>query len=108
MRDYLDFVALASRMTTEEMVSAMWPFDDLYPQDSGQSAIQQLQAQLANALPFDLDASGPETYRGLVPELQDWERVRKACAEIGQQMFDGLCNTPLHGSRSPSDPEFDL
>ena len=53
-RDYLDFVALATRMGPGSTGEALRSFDRLYPQKSGESALQQLQAQLANPLPYDL------------------------------------------------------
>ena len=90
-RDYLDFAALASRMSKDEIVDAMRTFDELYPQSSGQSAIQQLQVQLSNALPYDADKSGTEIYRGLEPQLGNWDRVRKWCSEVSLVIFKGLC-----------------
>jgi len=54
-RDYLVFVALADHMGDEKVVEALRPFDRLYPQPSGESALQQLQIQLANPLPYDLE-----------------------------------------------------
>ncbi|MCY3877605.1 MAG: hypothetical protein OXF74_00305 [Rhodobacteraceae bacterium] len=43
-RDYIDFVALAAQMRLDAMTRALANFDSLYPQDSGESVIQQLQA----------------------------------------------------------------
>jgi len=40
-RDYLDFVALADHLGTEEMVAALRPFDRLYPQPNEESAFQR-------------------------------------------------------------------
>ena len=93
-RDYLDFVALGTRMSAEGLAGAMDSFDRLYPQDNGQSALQQLLAQLSSPRPFDLDETEPGDYRGLVPELADWEGTRRACANIAQMLFDGLCASP--------------
>ena len=93
-RDYLDFTALAMRMNTERLVSAMEPFDSLYPQDSGQSPLQQLLAQLSHATPGDLTETGTSIYRNLDPELLDWNKVSHACATIAQSLFDGLCAAP--------------
>ncbi len=76
-RDYLDFSALADRMSPADCIRAMEPFDRLYPQQSGQSALQQLLTQLSNAMPFDLDEKGPASYRGLDPKLADWAAVRR-------------------------------
>lgn len=90
-RDYLDFAALALRMGKDEVVDAMRTFDELYPQSSGQSAIQQLLVQLSNALPYDSDELGTEIYRGLEPQLGNWDHVRKWCSEVSLVIFEGLC-----------------
>jgi hypothetical protein len=55
-RDYLDFVALADHIGEDRLVVALDSFDRLYPQPNGESALQQLQIQLAQPLPYDLDA----------------------------------------------------
>src|SRR5690606_29716870 len=44
-RDYLDFVALADGMGEDAVADALKRFDRLYPQQSGESALQQLQVQ---------------------------------------------------------------
>ena len=93
-RDYLDFVALGTRMSAKVLAGAMDPFDRLYPQDNGQSAVQQLLAQLSSPRPFDLDETEPGDYRGLVPELADWEGTQRVCANLAQTLFDSLCATP--------------
>ena len=90
-RDYLDFVALALRMGKGEVVDAMRTLDELYLQSSGQSAIQQLLVQLSNALPYDSDELGTEIYRGLEPQLGNWDHVRKWCSEVSLVIFEGLC-----------------
>lgn len=109
-RDYLDFAALADRLSPADCVHAMEPFDRLYPQASGQSALQQLLAQLSNAMPFDLDERAPASYRELVPALADWADVRRICAKSAQILFDGLCAAPpasmprKQKKQTPDDP----
>ena len=90
-RDHLDFAALALRMGKDEVVDAMRTFDELYPQSTGQSAIQLLLVQLSNAMPYDADDSGPEIYRELDPRLGNWDHVRKWCSEVSLVIFEGLC-----------------
>ena len=107
-RDYLDFAALVNRLSPADCVHAMEPFDRLYPQTSGQSAIQQLLAQLSNVMPFDLDEREPVSYRELVPALADWANVRRICANSAQILFDGLCaappaNSSKEGAQDPDD-----
>ena len=70
---------------------ALRSFDRLYPQESGESALQQFQAQLANPLPYDLDESGLSEYRDLAAQWQDWGRVKVACGRIAVAVFDYVC-----------------
>jgi hypothetical protein len=54
-RDYLDFVALSDQLGDEMTAKALSGLDRLYPQPNDESALQQLQIQLANPLPYDLE-----------------------------------------------------
>ena len=92
VRDYLDFVALADHLGDAGVASALTLFDKLYPQDNGQSALQQLLAQLANALPFDLDEmeSGLHEYKSLDAKGHDWANVKAAAARLSVALFDRL------------------
>lgn len=90
-RDYLDFVALATHMGADSSGEALHSFDRIYPQESGESALQQLQAQLANPLPYDLDELDLSEYRDLAAEWEDWERVKAACGRIAVAVFDHVC-----------------
>ena len=90
-RDYLDFIALASLIGRERTALALQNFDALYPQPNGESALQQLQAQLSHAMPFDLDAMHLTEYKNLAPEWHDWEKVRSACADLANVVFDRIC-----------------
>ena len=92
-RDYLDFAALGLRMTDDRLAGALREFDQIYPQTSGQSALQQLIAQLSCAQPFDLKQTGREEWRDLTPELQDWDRVLAICSDLGQKIFSGVCGS---------------
>ena len=93
-RDYLDFVALATRMGPGSTGEALRSFDRLYPQKSGESALQQLQAQLANPLPYDLDESNLSEYRDLAARWLDWAQVKAACGGIAVAVFDHVCDPP--------------
>ncbi len=93
-RDYLDFVALATHMGAESTGEALRSFDQLYPQKSGESALQQLQAQLANPLPYDLAARDLSEYRDLAPQWQDWAQVKAACGRMAVAVFDHVCDPP--------------
>ncbi len=89
-RDYLDFVALQDRLGPDELVKAMRPFDALYPQSNGQSALQQLLAQLAAPHPYDLEETRLAEYKRLAPRWQDWNVVKDACAKAAVTLFDRL------------------
>jgi hypothetical protein len=89
-RDYLDFAALFDRMGNDEATSALRSFDSLYPQPNGESALQQLQIQLAAPLPYDLDAVNLAEYKQLAPKWQDWSAVQSACAACATLIFDRI------------------
>jgi hypothetical protein len=89
-RDYLDFVALAERLGSDRVFAAMANLDELYPQPSGESALQQLQVQLAHPLPYDLDETNLAEYRRLDPKWQDWQRVSQRSAAIAAGIFRRL------------------
>ena len=83
-RDYLDFVALANGLGPQGVGESMRRFDELYPQKNGESALMQLQTQLANPLPFDLEITNLSIYKHLVPQWRDWTAVKTACIEASQ------------------------
>jgi Nucleotidyl transferase AbiEii toxin, Type IV TA system len=87
-RDYLDFVALAEQLGVGETAKALSEFDELYPQPNKASALQQLQVQLANPLPYDLEETNLAEYKNLALKWQDWEIVKKACAKYATGIFD--------------------
>lgn len=93
-RDYLDFAALADRLG-DEAAAALAPFDALYPQQSGESSLQQLQAQLAKPMPYDLDDTDLAEYKALAPRWQDWAAVEAACARVATATFDHVCAAAL-------------
>jgi hypothetical protein len=82
-RDYLDFVALADHLGNVNVIDALCPFDRLYEQRNGESTLQQLQAQLASAMPFDLEE--------MELSEDDWNSVRARCWRLSSQIFDGVC-----------------
>jgi len=87
-RDYLDFVALADQLGDEKTARALADFDDLYPQANDESALQQLQIQLASPLPYDLEDVRLTEYRNLAPKWQDWKTVKAACRHCATAVFD--------------------
>jgi len=89
-RDYLDFVALADFIGEGKVADALRHFDRLYPQPSGESALQQLQIQLATPLPFDLDQVKLSEYKHLGARWHDWEVVKTVCANCATLIFDRI------------------
>lgn len=89
-RDYLDFAALFDRIGEDEAVSALRSFDSMYPQPNGESALQQLQIQLAAPLPFDLDEVNLAEYKQLASKWHDWSAVQSACMACATLIFDRI------------------
>lgn len=89
-RDYLDFVALADHMGAEKVVAALQPFERLYPQPNEESALQQLQIQLANPLPYDLEELNLAEYKNLASRWRNWQPVKAACADCAILIFDRI------------------
>ena len=91
-RDYVDFAAVADRIGDAATAEAFAHFDALYPQPSGESALQQMLAQLANPKPYDLDGTTLSEYRHLEARWQDWEAIRAGCAHASTVIFDHVCD----------------
>ena len=89
-RDYLDFAALSERIGPTRVKEALAALDQLYPQTSGESALQQLQVQLVNPMPYDLENTDLKEYRRLHPKWHDWNRVKEICATIALDLFKRL------------------
>ncbi len=96
-RDYLDFIALADHMGDEHAAQALQSFDKLYQQENGESPLQQLQVQLANAVPYDLEDTELSEYKNLAPRWHDWNSVKAACAHISTVIFDRVCDLGDYG-----------
>ena len=91
-RDYVDFAAVADRIGEAAAAEAFVRFDPLYPQPSGESALQQMLAQLANPKPYDLDGTTLSEYRHLEARWHDWEAIRTVCAHASTAIFDHVCD----------------
>ena len=91
-RDYLDFVALADHLGDESVAIALQSFDRLYQQTNGESPLQQLQVQLANAVPYDLEETNLGEYKNLNPRWHDWTTVKATCAHVATVIFDRVCD----------------
>jgi hypothetical protein len=91
-RDYLDFVALADHMGDEKVANSLKSFDRIYRQDNGESPLQQLQIQLANPVPYDLEETKLSEYKNLDQRWHDWDGVKKACSHVATVVFDRVCD----------------
>ncbi|MDR1166463.1 MAG: hypothetical protein LBO66_11480 [Deltaproteobacteria bacterium] len=87
-RDYLDFTALADHMGAVKSNEALRKFDKLYPQESGESALQQLMAQTSYPLPHDLAETDLSTYKNLAPRWQNWKNVMETLMRLAVDIFD--------------------
>lgn len=82
-RDYLDVAAISAKLRDSEVLAALAPMDQLYPQQGDPGAVrQQLMRQLASPKPFDLDAVELAEYKGLVPEWRDWATTVAQCRHV--------------------------
>jgi len=80
-RDYLDFATLADELGENKTCHALIDFDELYPQKNGESALMQLQIQLAKPIPYDLEETDLSTYKQLQPKWHHWEAVLNVCVK---------------------------
>ena len=69
----------------------MLPFNRLYRQDNGESPLQQLAAQLAHAMPYDLEETELAEYKNLAPRWHDWLVVQAAAVRLAVVIFDAVC-----------------
>jgi hypothetical protein len=91
VRDYLDVVALSRRLGAEEAVGVLSGIDDYYVDRStgDDSVLTALVVRLSEPDPRDKSVTTQlSSYKGLVPDLQDWTTVVRAC----QVLADGLLN----------------
>ncbi len=105
-RDYLDFAALAHHMGEERVVKAFRAFDRLYPQPNSGSALQQLQIQLANPLPSDLEGFNLAEYKHLDARWHHWQAVKAACAACAGLLF-ARAEQQLEGPSASREPNRD-
>lgn len=87
-RDYLDTLAMSEVLGDSGTLSALKDFDRLYPQPNGESPLQQLQIQLANPMPYDLDETDLVQYKNLKAEYQDWSVVKGRCSALANLIFN--------------------
>jgi hypothetical protein len=99
-RDYLDFAALAYLLGLGETVSALKSLDKLYPQQSGESTLQ-LQIQLAEPMPYDLEETNLKEYKNLVEPWTSWPTVKEMCAKAAIAITKHLAATARNRLKKP-------
>jgi hypothetical protein len=52
--------------------------------------LQQLEIQLANPLPYDLEELNLSEYKHLAPQWHDWQTVKTVCINCAALIFDRL------------------
>jgi len=77
-------------MGEDAVGEALRQFDGLYPQPNGQSALQQLQVQLAKPLPYDLEETRLAEYKHLAARWHDWRQVESVALKIATRLLDCL------------------
>ena len=86
-RDYLDFAALSKYLGQSETQKALAPMNILYESDD-KIVLQQLMAQLANPLPYDLDDVDLSEYKSISDEWKSWEHVKKQAIKVSHWILD--------------------
>jgi hypothetical protein len=94
----VDFAAVAEHLGDKSVAKALKSFDSLYPQKSGQSALQQLQAQLSSLTPYALKRVDLKNFKNLATRYSDFENIRMICADIAVNVFDLVCEIELNES----------
>jgi hypothetical protein len=89
-RDYLDFAALTTCATDDEVASVLWRLDELYEGVQQASVRLEVSKALSSASPFDLEGTDLTHYKGLAVEWQDWKRVAETCRRFGVRLAEKL------------------
>lgn len=94
-RDYVDLAALTQHVGIDAAVTALRPFDRLYPQAAGTSALQQLAIQLATPLPYDLEGTQLAEYKALDARWHDWKAVEAAVSDLAVAIVEHILDEEL-------------
>ena len=92
-RDYVDFAALGDGLGARGVAKALSRFDRLYPQESGESALQQLFSQTASPQPYDLGQVDLRNFKGLDARWHSWDTVAATCEKLTVAAFRALAPT---------------
>jgi hypothetical protein len=89
-RDYLDFAALTTCSTPEWTLESLLKLDDQYRGVQTASVRLEVAKALADARPYDLDATDLSRYKALIAEWQDWQRTKSICRRFGLLLGERL------------------
>lgn len=92
-RDYVDFIALAEKMSLEDAADTLKDFDDYYLdliRGKDASPVMQLVKQLAEPKPGDLDEIDLSHYKGIAPPYDSWDYIVGICEKISVAIGDKL------------------
>jgi hypothetical protein len=89
-RDFLDFAALAEVAGKEATLTALCKSDARYGHLQSTSVALLIAGVLCEPRPFDLDDVDLKDYKGLLPEWQNWSRVRDICVDAGRRLASWL------------------
>jgi len=89
-RDYVDLAALTHHLGMAVAVESLRPFDRLYPQPAGASALQQLAIQLATPQPYDLEGTHLAEYKGLDARWHEWSAVEAVTSDLAAAILDQI------------------
>ena len=90
-RDYLDFAALADRLSPDAAADVVLSMDDYYADQrgaGGRRIATQVAKQLAEPRPGDLDRVDLRFYRRLDRRWQDWGAVADACRRTAVRVLE--------------------
>lgn len=77
--EYVALLTMIAQMGIEQVAQALGELDAFYPQQNGESALQQLLVQLARVLPHDRHADDVS-----------WPSVHAGCSASAVRIFDAL------------------
>lgn len=89
-RDYVDVAALTYHLGIPAAVEALRPFDHLYPQPEGASALHQLAIQLATPQPYDLEGTQLSEYKALDARWHDWSAVAAVTSDLAVTILERI------------------
>lgn len=96
-RDYVDVAALTHHLGIQAAVEALRPFDHLYPQPEGMSALQQLAIQLATPQPYDLEGTRLSEYKALDARWHDWRAVAAVTSDLAVAILERILDAESQG-----------